>query len=542
VRTGSAAAAMAATAVLLAACGSGAATSSGSESAASAGTPVQGGTFTYDMEAPTLCADPEVSPQFADYQLSRPVVDSLVASSDGKTFKPWLATSWSVSPDAKHYTFTLKQGVTFSDGTPFNAEAVKYNLDRIHNPATKSQYAGVLLGPYASTTVLGPYKVEVNFSTGFNSFLAAASTANLGIQSPTALKKNAPCSPPVGSGPFVITHYNAQESATLTRRADYEWDPGTAKNKGPAYLSQVIMNFVTDDTTRVGSLTSGQVDSIEAPPANDVATLKKQGFQIIDHPQPGAVYNMYIDQSKAPWNNLNARLAFRDALDIPGMVEGIYDGVYQTAWSPIAASTPGYDPAVQNSWHQNIAQANQYLNELGYTKRDAAGFRVNAQGQELTATLISIDTREQRPELSLLIQQEEAKVGIDVKINSSETTGYQEEIDGGWGGMAASAEVNPSPDILSLLFDSTAIPTNGGINVGHVDSPQLDKWLTEAAGTLSTAQQDQLYGDVQKYVIQNAMIIPIYQEETLNAVTPKLHGLTYDATGYLLYYDAWLSH
>jgi peptide/nickel transport system substrate-binding protein len=539
-RAGFTAAAIAVTAVLVAACGGGSASSSGSAAAADAGTPVQGGTYTYDMEIAPQCADPEVSPQFAAYQLARPVVDSLVASSDGKTFKPWLATSWTISPDARHYTFTLRQGVTFSDGTPFNAEAVKDNLDRIHNPATKSEYAGVLLGPYVSTTVLGPYQVEVNFSAGFNSFLAAVSTANLGIQSPAALAKNAPCSPPVGSGPFVITRYNAQQGATLTRRADYHWDPGTATNRGPAYLSSIVMNYVSNDTTREGSLTSGQVDAIEAPPATDVSELKAQGFQIIDHPQPGGVYDLYIDETEPLFQNIKARLAVRDALNVPQLIEGLYDGVYQPAWGPVAAATPGYNTAVQNSWQQNTAQAEQYLDELGYTKVNPAGFRVNAQGQEFTVQLVGGDTREQRPELSELIAQEEAKVGINVKLNSSLVANEQEIITGGFG-LTASAHVEASPDILRLLFDSYALPSAGGLNYGQVKSSQLDAWLNQATGTLNTAEQDKLYGEVQAYVVRNALAIPLYQEETLNAVTAKLHGVSFDATGYLLYYDAWLA-
>ncbi len=115
--------------------------SSGSSSAADQGTPVKGGTYTYDMEIAPQCSDPQVSPQFATQQFSRPVLDSLVSSSDGKTFKPWLATSWTISPDAKTYTFHLRSGVTFSDGTTLDAAAVKYNFDRIFAPATKSQYA-----------------------------------------------------------------------------------------------------------------------------------------------------------------------------------------------------------------------------------------------------------------------------------------------------------------------------------------------------------------------------------------------------------------
>jgi peptide/nickel transport system substrate-binding protein len=513
-----------------------------STSTVSAATPVKGGTVTYDMELAPACSDPEVSSQFTTYQIARPVVDSLVASSNGKVFKPWLATHWTVSANAEHYIFFLRKGVTFSDGTPLNAAAVKYNFDRIVAPATKSQYAVSLMGPYESTTVINDYEVEVNFKTGFNSFLFAASTPNLGIQSPTALKKNPPCSAPVGSGPFVITQYNAETGATLTNRPSYAWDPGTVSNKGAAYLSTLIFNFVPTDATRVGSLTSGQATIVEAAPATDVSALKKEGYDVIHQPQAGGVYDMYISQKsgKAPWNELDGRLALRDALNVPGMIKALYDGVYQPAWSPIAANTPDFDPAVVNSWSQNVKEADKLLGTLGYTKRDSAGCLENSAGRQLDIVLDSVDSREQRLELGLLIKQEEAQAGIDVIINSDETTAIADIYDGGFGIMA-SAHVEASPDVLRQLYDSADFPASGGLNDGLFKNSQVDTWLTEATESLNPATEKTLYDDVQAYVVKNAVSIPLYQELTLDAASSKLKGLTYDATGYVQYYDAYLA-
>lgn len=533
------AAALGGGALLLAGCASNSSSGGGAGATSSAGTPVRGGTYTYDMQIAPVCADPEVSPQFAAYQLSRPVVDSLVSSTDGKTFKPWLAKSWTVSPDAKQYTFVLRDDVTFSDGTKLDAQAVKTNLDRIFAPATKSQYARTLLGPYAGTTVVNPTTVTVSFTSGFNSFLSAAATANLGIQSPTALAKNQPCSPPVGSGPFTITSYNAQQGATLTNRPDYKWGPGTAKNTGAAYLSKIVMNYVTNPTTRTGSLTSGQIQGIEAPPTSQIASLTKQGFQLVQHVQPGGVYNLYISQKSAPLQNEKVREALRDAIDVPGIITSLYSGVYKPAWSPIAEGTPGFSPEVANSWKPDVAQANKLLEEAGYTARDSAGFRVDPAGKELAIDLYGGDTREQRIDLGLLIQQAEKKVGINVKIDSS-AAGQADLITGAFG-ITASAHVEASPDILRLLFDSKALPAQGGFNYGQISDPQLDSWLDQATGSLDPATQDSLYGKVQQYVVDHALVVPLYQEQTLNVVSSKLHGITFDATGYVLYYDAYLS-
>jgi peptide/nickel transport system substrate-binding protein len=532
------AAALGGGALLLAGCASNS-SSGGGGVTSSAGTPVRGGTYTYDMQIAPQCADPEVSPQFATYQLSRPVVDSLVASTDGKTFKPWLAKSWTVSPDAKRYTFVLRDDVTFSDGTRLDAQAVKTNFDRIYAPATKSQYARTLLGPYAGTTVVNPTTVTVSFTTGFNSFLAAAATANLGIQSPAALAKNPPCSPAVGSGPFTITAFNAQQGATLSNRPDYRWGPGTAKNTGAAYLSKIVMNFVSNPTTRTGSLTSGQVQGIEAPPTSQIASLTRQGFQLIQHVQPGGVYNMYVSQKAAPLRDERVRQALRDAIDVPGIITALYSGVYKPAWSPIAQGTPGFNPEVVNSWKPDVAQAGKLLDEAGYSGRNKAGFRVDSAGHELDVVLNSLDVREQRQDLGLLIKQAEAKVGINVKIDTDASA--QGAIITGNFGLTASAHVESSPDILRLLFHSKALPALGGFNYGQVSDLRLDAWLDQATGSLDPTTQDSLYGKVQQYVVDHALVIPLYQEQTLNAVSSRLHGVTFDATGYVLYYDAWLS-
>jgi peptide/nickel transport system substrate-binding protein len=533
------AAALGGGALLLAGCASASSAAAGGDATSSAGTPVRGGTYTYDMQIGPQCADPEVSPQFATYQLSRPVVDSLVASSDGKTFKPWLATSWTVSKDAKQYTFVLRNDVTFSDGTKLDAQAVKTNFDRIYAPATKSQYARTLLGPYAGTTVINPTTVQVSFTTGFNSFLSAVSTANLGIQSPAALARNPPCSPPVGSGPFTVTSYNAQQGITLTNRPDYTWGPGTAKNTGAAYLSKIVMNFVTNATTRTGSLTSGQIQGIEAPPTSQITSLTKQGFTLVRQVQPGGVYNLYISEKTAPLTDERVRIALRDSIDVPGIITALYSGVYKPAWSPIAEGTPGFSPEVENSWKPDVAAANKLLDQAGYTAKNSAGFRVDATGKELDIKLDSLDTREQRPDLSLLIKQAAAKAGINVKIDSSAAS--QGDIIDGDFGISASAHVEASPDILRLLFGSQSLPARGGFNYGQINDPQLDSWLNEATGSLDPTTQDSLYGKVQQYVVDHALVIPLYQEQTLNLVTPKLRGLTFDATGYVLYYDAWLS-
>jgi peptide/nickel transport system substrate-binding protein len=140
--------------------------------------------------------DPSYTPEAVAYRVIRGVFDSLVYEGSNGQFTPWLATSWTANSTS--YTFTLRKGVTFSDGTPLNAQAVKYTFDRIESPAEGSLFAISLLGPYKGSVVNSPYSVTVNFSAPYPGFLEAASQAFLGIVDPTAAKKEAQPGPDPG--------------------------------------------------------------------------------------------------------------------------------------------------------------------------------------------------------------------------------------------------------------------------------------------------------------------------------------------------------
>lgn len=203
-----------AAALLLAACSSGSSTGAAGTSAASssagassgppattgstnpavdqevAGCPAKGGTLTVDLDEQVLPdLDPSYTPEAAAYRVIRGVFDSLVYEGSGGTFTPWLATKWTANSTDTSYPFTLRKGVTFPDGTPLNAAAVKYAFDRIESPAEGALFAIALLGPYAGSVVNNPYSVTVNFKSPYPGFLEAVSQAFLGIVDPTAAAK-----------------------------------------------------------------------------------------------------------------------------------------------------------------------------------------------------------------------------------------------------------------------------------------------------------------------------------------------------------------
>jgi peptide/nickel transport system substrate-binding protein len=504
------------------------------------GQPVSGGTLVIGSAVEAQCLDPQISPQDATNMLARNVVDSLVAQKPDGSFAPWLATSYDVSDDVTQFTFHLRTDVTFSDGTPFNAAAVKSNLDRVADPATKSQYAISLLGPYKGSEVIDDATVRVTFTEGFAPFLQAISQPFLGMESPTALAAGQPCDPPVGSGPFVISKVEPQQGVTLTRNPNYNWAPETAAHTGPSYLDTIEFRWIPDNAVRSGSAASGQVDVADTIDPKDVADLTGQGLQLLSADAPGAPYQLYVNVSNAPWDDVRVRQAFLYSLDIDGIVNALYYGQYKRAWGPIGPTTFGYDPTIEGSWQQDLDKANALLDEAGWVKN--GDFR-EKDGKRLVARWpYAQGTREQRDQVGQLIKEQAKEVGIDVDIQAVGVAPYLEAAQSNNYDIGDFSFVRSEPDVLRSLFDSTNRVTSEQIrqNWSQLQNPEIDRWVREAAQTVDPAKRQELYAKVQHWVVENAVVVPVYVPADLVVTQGKVHGIAMDPQAYPTYYDAWV--
>jgi peptide/nickel transport system substrate-binding protein len=209
---------------------------------------------------------------------------------------PWLAKSWDISPDTKTFTFHLRPGVTFSDGTPLTAQVVKDNFDAVPRLGALGTLAQGYLSGVESTTAVDPLTVRVTFKQPNAQLLQATSTFSLGIESSASVKKSPQqkCSQGVaGSGPFTLQSYVQNQSITLAKRAKYAWGSSLWTKKGEAYLAKLVFKVVPEAGVRTGSLQSGQVDAISSVgKANEVAL---KGGQVNLLPgQPSVRFGHYI--------------------------------------------------------------------------------------------------------------------------------------------------------------------------------------------------------------------------------------------------------
>jgi peptide/nickel transport system substrate-binding protein len=564
IRAASSAAAAVAVAAVMAACGAtttpsaSPSTSPGTAAASSNGAnpkvdaevkgcPVTGGTLTVDLDEQVLPdLDPSYTPEAVAYRVIRGVFDSLVyEGADGK-FTPWLASSWKVNSNSTSYTFTIRKGVKFSDGTPLTASAVKYTFDRIESPAEGSLFAISLLGPYAGSVVNSPYSVTVNFKSPYPEFLEAASQAFLGIVDPTVAKQDGPAkfgADPVGSGPFIITSNVANQSITEVRNPDYNWGPAGLNHQGQACVDKIVFSEVPEASTRVGQLESNQVDAAETilPPDYQAVHANKD-LRLYVVPGAGADYQYFINTQDPPWNDTQMRIALRDSINIPQVLQSAYQGEYTRAWGPIMPDTAFYDPAVENTWSYDPKLSDSILTKLGW-KMGSDGYR-HKDGKTLSIVFEgSSPDRELRQEVSVYIQSYLKAVGIDETIINPTATAAIAAEDKADYGMTATSFITASPSILAYFFDSTGIPTakTSGLNAARIDSKQLDTWIADAEGATTTAAQAQYWDDIQAYVVKNAITIPIELEPFILATTTAVHGLAFDRRDYPMYYGVWLS-
>ncbi|MFE3197650.1 ABC transporter substrate-binding protein [Embleya sp. NPDC055664] len=511
-----------------------------------AGPPVKGGSVTVAINTEPTCFDIHVSPQDITASIQRNVFDSLVAEDDQGNFLPWLATSWEVAPDLTGYTFKLRTDVKFTDGTPFDANAVKVNFDRIAAKTTKSQYAASLLGPYAGTEVLDPATVKISFTKPFAPFLQAASTAYLGFYSPQTLAANGDklCAGGpqlVGTGPFRFAAHTKGQSLTLENNPAYNWAPAGAKHQGAAYLDKLTFRFLTEDSVRVGAFAGGQVDIAGSiPPVNVKGLEGRSDVRVLRHDFAGAVYSLFLNTTRAPFDDERVRRAVQRAINIGPNVQSIYFDQYRRAWGPLGPATPGYDKALENSWPYDPALAGRLLDEAGWTGRDGDGYRTR-DGKRLSVQWPSAPAavREQRDILAQAVQSDLKKIGVEVQRPALDLGAFTTNAYAGKYDVLDMSWARFEPDVLRLYFNSANLPSTGGQNAAWLSNPQIDQWTDAAAATLDRPTRDRLYAQTQGWVIEHAAVVPLYAATTIFATGKHVNGLRLDPNAWPLFHDVW---
>ncbi|KAA8747903.1 ABC transporter substrate-binding protein [Paenibacillus sp. UASWS1643] len=496
----------------------------------------EGGNLTFALATSPDTLDPHRSGLAVTVRAIRTIYDNLVVQLPDGSIKPWLATEWSVSEDGKSYTFKLREGVKFHDGTPFNAEAVKYNLDRVIDPATKAANSLALIRPYSSSEVIDEYTIKVNLESPSQAFLGNLSQALLGIVSPTAAKKYGDQlgKNPVGTGPYTFVKWDENADIVVAKNKDYKWGPETVENKAAPHVDTITFKIVPEEATRIGSVQSSQVLAAETVPPQNIAALKNDpNQQLLQANTVGLPYTLFFNLRKAPWDDVKVRQAVQSAVDVESIVKTLYLGNYERAWSALSPGILGYDASLEGSINPDINKANQLLDEQGWVK-GADGIRAK-DGQKLTLRYVDgSPNREKRNDIAAIIQQQLKQVGIAVEVEITKdiaTVIYQN-----WDyDLYGNSQVNSDPNALYAFYHTSAKgerPTLSGLS-----DPKIDELLEQGAVETDPDKRVEIYNQIQQYLIEQAVILPIYVFPYTVAASKKVEGIKFDSLGYPLFND-----
>ena len=205
------------------------------------------------------------------------IFESLVQLDQAGVARPLLASSWETSPDGKTWTFKLRDRVKFHDGTPFDAQAVKFTLDRIVDGSAGGSSSLAFLGPIERSEVVDRLTIRLVFKKPYPALLDGLETGYLAIVSPTAVKKHGKefGQHPIGTGPYMFESWTRGQQVVLKRNPGYNWAPAHMKHQGPGHLDEIVYRFVPEHQTRLAALEKGEVDLIGRAPGPDVGRLRE---------------------------------------------------------------------------------------------------------------------------------------------------------------------------------------------------------------------------------------------------------------------------
>ncbi|MTD57235.1 ABC transporter substrate-binding protein [Amycolatopsis pithecellobii] len=515
----------------LAACSSGATT-------ADAGPPRAGGTLTLAVGSNPDCLDPQQAGTNASLNVGRQLVDSLT-DQDSATgeIKPWLAQSWEVNADSTSFTFHLRTGATFSDGTPVDANAVKTSYDGIKALGAKSQLGVGYLAAYSGATVVDPQTVRINFSSPNAQFLQASSTMSLGLLAPAAYQKSAEqrCQGDglIGSGPFVFTSFKQNSEIVISKRKGYAWGSSLWKHQGEAYLDAVNYKIVPEPGVRTGSLLSGQLTATTEVQPVDEAQFQGNGFTEQTRPNPGIVFNLQANVSRGVLSDDKVRQAITKGINRPEVVDTVLSPNYKPATSILASTTPLYTNLSQQLAF-DPAGAAALLDADGWVS-GPDGIRVK-NGQRLSASVAFAAVFNQSQSVLELVQQQLKKIGFELRLDqrtAAETVQLQQtgNYDFFWYNVTRA-----DPDILRLTF-STKTTNRSKLAPGNpIDAP-----LEQQAASLDPAVRKPAAEQAQRIIVEQAYSIPVFELTQVVALGPNAHALGFEASSRLQLFDTWVS-
>ncbi len=468
-----------------------------------------------------------------DQAVAAQIYETLVLLGPGMQLHPGLATSWSLSPDATRLRLTLREGVTFHNGDAFDAEALKAHFDRMKGEVKGSQSA-LIATYYQDTEVIDENTVELVFSKPAPDVLIDLAAPGAAITNAAAVAElgDDAGQNPIGTGPFVFEEWVEGSHISMVRNPDWTWGAfsfyGTT---GPARVERLTFRFIPDDQTRTSALSTGEIQFLDLVPFQNIAPLEElDGITVEGFSLPGLPQVNFISPAIPPTSDIRVRQAILHAVNQEEIVDLVFFGRAPRAYGPLSSDFSEYDPIVETYYPYDPERSAELLDEAGWTLGDD-GIR-RKDGEALSARII--ENRSWNPWVTLL-QDQLGKIGFDAEVITLEGGGYYQDTGETIYELASMGDVFASPASLRRDFHSSSIGP-GNINVGHIDDPRLDELLDSASEETNLGVRAETLSEVQRYIMDQAYIVPIIELHFFTAFSDDLSGFSVDGTGFYKYF------
>jgi len=442
--------------------------------------------------------DPHVVTAVNDFRILVNLYDGLVRYADGTLeVEPALATDWEVSEDGTVYTFALREGVAFHDGTAFDAEAVKFNFDRMLDE--DHPYHGTGPFPLAfffqavdDVEVVDELTVRFHLGEPYAPFLSNLAYPTGLIVSPEAVRAHGEDygRNPAGTGPFVFRTWEANRQVAVERNEDY-WD-------GAPPLRGVVFRPITDANARVAEMLAGNVDlMVEVPPDNVELFDSDAAFRYVEQPGPH-LWFLILNLREPPFDDVRMRRAVNHAIDKQTLVEDVLQGTATVATGPTPEAFAWAFNAELEPYPHDPERARALLEEAGYGDGAEVTFYVTEGGSGMLDPVA----------MGTAIQADLEAVGMPTRIETYEWNTFLSRVNPGLEGKADMAEMawmTNDPDTLPYLaLRSEALPEQGGFTSGYYSNPEVDRLLERARRATDRAERARLYKEMQAIVHADA--------------------------------------
>lgn len=493
-------------------------------SARAADAPIRGGTLTCSVDVQPKSLDPIMgdAPTSDRYSLLN-LYEGLLRFNGRGDLEPALAESWTWNGDATAITFKLRQGVVFHDGTPFNADAVAFNLRRAIDPAVNAPRRRDL-ADIASVDVIDPSTVRVNLKATSGAALASLAVEAGMMCSPAAVKKFGADygRNPVGTGPFRFVEWIAGTGVKMVRNDRY-WRMGADRKPLP-YLDGIYLRFITNTAVKMVEVRSGNVQLTDTiTPKDFEAVLADKSLVLVNNPV-GISQWVAFNTTKPPFNNHKLRQAFNAALDREGMMKAVTRGFGQVTPTLIAPSSWAFDPNLKIPKH-DPARAKQLLAEAGV-------------GPNFACTM-NIIQRDPDTQIAQFMQAQLRNVGVNMRIEVLErqafvprVLAYQYEVS-----MGRINVPRADPDhVFGPFFGANAAQNWAGIKNEEIFSA-----VDLARRETDRAKRKVLYSRAQRLLLENDYYAFLFFRQTKLVASRRVQNLKLDIGGAWLLADVWLA-